>query len=147
MNYRLWSIKENQLDETANYLLQEILSQYGKQIEQVKRLQRFDLDHYIHLHFEEVFEWPTLSNEYVGEYGSCLGLKQMIAILSDGSVVPCCLDSKKEACLGNIFQTSFKEIIQSDLVEQTLKNFKDNKITLELCKHCSYRLRFSKSNK
>lgn len=147
VNYRLWSIKENELDEIAKKLLNDILKQYDKQLDHVQRLQRFDLSNYIHMHFEEVFTWPTLSNDYVGDQGTCLGLKQMIAILSDGSVVPCCLDSKKEACLGNIFQTSFLEIIHSDLVKQTLNNFKNHKITLELCKHCSYRLRFSKSIK
>ena len=147
VNYRLWSIQDQQLDEQAQLLLKQILMQYHKDLDQIKRLQRFDLANYIHLHFEEVFTWPTLTNEYVGDCGSCLGMKTMCAILSDGSVVPCCLDSKKEACLGNIFQTRFQDIIESDLVKQVISNFQNNKITLKLCKHCSYRLRFFNPNK
>lgn len=144
VNYRLWSIKDNELDNVAQKLLKAVLNHYQVDEVEVKRLQRFDLAPYIHLHFEEVFEWPTLSLPYVSNEGTCLGLRQMIGILSNGEVVPCCLDSKGEASLGNIFQTSFKDIMESKKLIEALEGFNKRQVKLELCKHCTYRLRFNK---
>ena len=36
---------------------------------EIKRLKRFDLEKYIHLHFEEVFQWPSLKHPYVSDTG------------------------------------------------------------------------------
>ena len=36
--------------------------------------------------------------------GTCYALRDHIAILSDGSIVPCCLDTKGDIKLGNIFE-------------------------------------------
>ncbi|WP_427927148.1 SPASM domain-containing protein, partial [Acinetobacter baumannii] len=38
------------------------------------------------------FEWPELNGSYYNERGFCQGIRTHIAILSDGTVVPCCLD-------------------------------------------------------
>ena len=84
------------------------------------------------------FSWPEI-NEYKSN-GYCYALKTQIAILSDGTVVPCCLDSNGEATLGNIFETKFEEILNNN--QSLLNDFQNHKMTLELCKKCSYRLRF-----
>ena len=64
----------------------------------------------------------------------------MCGIHVDGNVVPCCLDSKGDAVLGNIYQESFSNILDKN--EQLLKDFQNHKMTLELCQKCSYRTRF-----
>ena len=144
VNLRLWSLKTGELSNDTDVLLDQILTHYGKSKDDIllKRLARFDLADHIHLHFEDIFEWPALSNPYVNDHGTCLGMKTMCAILSDGRVVPCCLDSKGDITLGNIFTTPFKEIIDSQRCKDMIQGFQSRKITETLCKHCSYRLRF-----
>lgn len=144
VNYRLWSLKSGKLTKESEELLHCVLHHYGKDVQDIelKRMCRFDLDHYIHLHFEDIFTWPSLQEPYINDKGTCLGMKSMCAVLSDGSVVPCCLDTKADITLGNIFETPLKEIIESKRCKDMVKNFQNRCIQEELCKHCSYRLRF-----
>ena len=49
----------------------------------------------------ETFEWPSpLLPDYGGK-GYCLGTRSQIAVLSDGTVVPCCLDAEGLVSFGN----------------------------------------------
>ena len=54
--------------------------------------------------------WPNIKNEEIIESGKCLALKEQIAILVDGTVVPCCLDNNGDIPLGNIFEKTLEEI-------------------------------------
>ena len=59
------------------------------------------------------FRWPG-DPEYTGpdaEY--CYGLRKQIAVLCDGTVVPCCLDGQGKLKLGNIFFQRMDEILGS----------------------------------
>ena len=87
------------------------------------------------------FIWPSLSNKESNGY--CFALKTQIAILVDGTVVPCCLDSNGEVPLGNIFTDSFKNIINSDRFNSIKKSFEDRKPIPELCKKCTFKNRFN----
>ena len=107
----------------------------------VKRM-RMDVGEYLHLNLETIFTWPSLQHPFVSDVGRCLGMKQMCGILSDGTVVPCCLDSKGDVALGNIFTQSFSSIINSQRVRDIQDGFSNKKVVETLCKHCSYRLRF-----
>lgn len=144
VNYRLWSLQDGKLTPETALILQQIEERYDctLQEEQIRRLQRFDLAPYIHLHFEQIFTWPSLQQPFLNTLGKCLGMKQMCGILSDGSVVACCLDSKGDTCLGNIFEQSFSSILSSTRCEAMVKGFQNNQVVEELCQHCSYRLRF-----
>lgn len=94
------------------------------------------------INFEEVFEWPSLKNDFVSQQGKCLGWKNMCAILSDGTVVPCCLDSRGDVKLGNIFSESMEEIFNKPEVKNGIDLLKQGIIKCELCQRCSYRTRF-----
>lgn len=146
VNYRLWSLGEQGLSKETAEVLRVVEDHYGIHVEEqlITRLQRLDLRDYLHLHFESVFTWPSLTHPYVGDTGRCLGMKTMCGILSDGRVVPCCLDSKGDCTLGNIFTTPFADILNRKQVQEIVQGFADNKIIEELCQHCSYRLRFNK---
>ena len=65
-----------------------------------------------------------------------LCFKDHIGILVDGTIVPCCLDSKGIIKLGNIFKDELKYIIQSERYIRMLNGFKNNKKIEELCKKC-----------
>jgi radical SAM protein with 4Fe4S-binding SPASM domain len=85
------------------------------------------------------FEWPSLSNDFASVSGNCYGLRRQIAILSDGTVVPCCLDADGEIALGNILQDDFQSIVTSPRAVAIRTGFENRKIIEPLCQHCSYR--------
>ena len=49
------------------------------------------------------FTWPDITKDKIIDKGRCLALKEQLAILADGTVVPCCLDHNGDISLGNIF--------------------------------------------
>lgn len=84
------------------------------------------------------FIWPDLNNNYYSENGSCYALKDHIGILSDGTIIPCCLDTKGIIKLGNIFKDELSEVLNTDRVKNMIKCFKGNKKCEELCRHCNF---------
>lgn len=88
------------------------------------------------------FQWPSLDNAYVGDVGKCFGLRHQIAILSNGVVVPCCLDADGVIGLGNIFEEDFSTIVTSARAATIARGFENKKIVEDLCQRCSYRQQF-----
>lgn len=84
------------------------------------------------------FIWPSLKNQYYSEVGTCRGLIDHIGILSDGTIIPCCLDSEGIIELGNIYQDSIDEVYNSPLVKEMICGFRNHKKIHELCKHCYF---------
>lgn len=84
------------------------------------------------------FEWPSLDNKPTYLNGSCYALRDHIAILSDGTIVPCCLDTKGDIKLGNIFENELFDVLNSDKVVNMINGFKCNKKVEELCKRCNF---------
>ena len=71
-----------------------------------------------------------------------MALKTQIAILVDGTVVPCCLDCNGNIPLGNIYTESFESIINSQKCIDLRKSFQDRKPIAKLCQKCTYKNRF-----
>ena len=90
------------------------------------------------------FVWPCLDNDIISEEGTCWGLRNQVAILVNGDVVPCCLDGEGIINLGNIFENSFESIINSEYSKEFVKAFEENKILHNLCKRCGFRGKFDK---
>ena len=84
------------------------------------------------------FIWPDLNNEYYSIKGTCYALRDHIGILVDGTIVPCCLDSKGDISLGNIFNDSIESILLSDRVIKMKQGFQNKEKCEELCRHCSF---------
>ncbi|NWF66840.1 MAG: SPASM domain-containing protein [Campylobacterales bacterium] len=97
----------------------------------------------IFLHFDNYFSWPSLNNKFVSKNGTCHGLKSHCGILSNGIVVPCCLDKDGIIKLGDIKFDSLKNILNNQKSKTILNGFKNNTLTEELCQKCSYRERFN----
>jgi len=95
------------------------------------------------LHFDKYFEWPSLNNQIYGD-GSCQGLQSHFGILSNGVVVPCCLDGDGVMELGNINNSTIKDILESKKAQSIIDGFKNSKAVEELCRKCSYKDRFKK---
>ncbi|MEA2029919.1 MAG: radical SAM/SPASM domain-containing protein [Campylobacterota bacterium] len=93
------------------------------------------------LHFDSYFEWPSLDNPIYGN-GRCQGLSSHFGILSNGKVVPCCLDSQGVITLGDITKEPLEEIFHSHKTKNIIDGFKKGIATEELCQKCSYKKRF-----
>ena len=87
------------------------------------------------------FIWPDI-NDNKNCNGFCQALKTQIGILSDGTVVPCCLDSEGNIKLGNIYKERLDDILKKDKVQNIKKSFQDRKPIEKLCLNCTYKNRF-----
>ena len=96
----------------------------------------------LHLEYGDRFDWPDMEADLIGESVFCYGLRDHFGILSDGRVIPCCLDREGEITLGNIFETPIKDILSSPRSEKILRGFDRRCATEELCKRCGYATRF-----
>lgn len=129
---RLW-VKSNNTDYILNY----INKRYNINIKLKDNTKTKITNNLIIDTFHE-FIWPDLNNKYYNEFGTCKGLIDHIGILSDGTIIPCCLDSKGIINLGNIYKDNIDDIFKSDRVINMIKGFKNNHKCEELCKHCSF---------
>lgn len=98
--------------------------------------------HKLHLEYGDLFGWPDASSVDLGEEVFCHGLGDHFGILSDGCVIPCCLDSDGVVALGNVFDTDICEILGSKRAVAIKEGFKNKRATEELCRRCPYARRF-----
>jgi radical SAM protein with 4Fe4S-binding SPASM domain len=88
------------------------------------------------------FTWPDSNNNFVNDSGYCYALKDQIAILVDGTIVPCCLDGEGEINLGNIFNENLENVLSTERVDKMIKGFRNRKVEEKLCKHCNFKNKF-----
>lgn len=131
ISYRFWvKSKYNDL------ILKKINEKYKTNLENVER--NIKISDNVFMSVEKEFIWPDLNNEINNKTGSCHGIIDHIGILVDGTVVPCCLDSKGIINLGNIYDSELDEIIKTEKYQNIFKNFKNNKRVEKLCQKCNF---------
>ena len=96
----------------------------------------------LHLEYGKRFDWPDRDATDYGNEVFCYGLKDHFGILSDGTVIPCCLDREGVIALGNIFESSIEEILASDRAKRMADGFRCRTAVEDLCKKCGYARRF-----
>lgn len=94
------------------------------------------------LEWGDRFDWPDLNAPNYGNQVSCYGLRHQFGILSDGTVVPCCLDSEGSIALGNVFREDLADILSSPRAKAIADGFRCRTATEELCHRCGYAQRF-----
>ena len=104
------------------------------------------LCHKIFLEWGERFDWPdpTLPECDPEADLFCYGLRDQIGILSDGTVVPCCLDADANLKLGNLFTSELDDILASPRAKAIYDGFTRRRAAESLCRKCGYAKRFSK---
>ncbi len=148
INLRLWNLDEGMSEKEFNSTLFKYIADYFPleiTLEEVykNRPKSIRIANKILLHFDNYFEWPSLDNPLYGD-GTCQGLSSHIAILVDGKVVPCCLDSNAIIELGKLEEESLDEILEKSVTKKIIDGFKNGIATEELCQRCSYKERFNK---
>ena len=126
----------NRLNNYLSYLKQT----YSFEITEKKN--SYKLKENVYVYFEDFFKWPNINDNLISYKGTCHGAIDMIAINSNSDVTICCLDPFAYNSIGNLKQNDLDSIINSDIYKQYCTNFKNNKITSDLCSKCTYRLRF-----
>ncbi|OHD83346.1 MAG: radical SAM protein, partial [Sulfuricurvum sp. RIFCSPHIGHO2_02_FULL_43_9] len=148
INLRVWNLDEEQSEKEFNEKLFELLERHfdleeGSVASQINgERQSIRLASKILLHFDRYFEWPSLSNTHESD-GYCQGLDKQIAVLSDGRVVPCCLDSEGIMELGNLRETNLGKILKTKRSLAVVNGFAKGICSEELCQKCSYKERFN----
>lgn len=129
INLRLWINNKNN-DKIIDY----INSYYNTNIKQEK----CTIKDRLYLDIDKNFIWPDLNNNYYCNKGKCYGLITHFGILVDGTIIPCCLDSKGIINLGNIFNDDITSVLNSKRCKNMRDNFRNSKKVEELCKHCKF---------
>lgn len=143
---RLWTLSGN---DSANSSAKEIMNMLEREYsvpfpltDKMGGGKSVQLSKNTFVDWEREFVWPELSHDDVSEYGFCYGLKHQVAILVDGTVVPCCLDANGQAPLGNIFETPFEEILSSKKAKAIKHGFERFRAVEPLCRKCLFKTKF-----
>jgi radical SAM protein with 4Fe4S-binding SPASM domain len=150
ISFRLWNLDEDNVTnlqkERNAHILEIIQKEFSldyKIEEKVSPGRGIKIQDRLYLNQDHVFEWPALDKEEDDGVGFCYGLRNQIAILVDGTVVPCCLDGEGVINLGNVYDINFSEIIESDRANNIYNGFSRKEAVEELCRKCGYRRKFN----
>ena len=90
------------------------------------------------LEWGDRFGWPDKDNDLQEGKPVCYGMREQFGILSDGTVVPCCLDSEGVIALGNVFSKPLAEILRSPRATAIGEGFRRGVAVEDLCRRCPY---------
>lgn len=111
----------------------------GEWVENTKGLRIRDR---LFLEYGDRFGWPDKDADIQGDSVFCYGLRDHFGILSNGTVVPCCLDSDGQIALGNVFKQSIEYILNSERAKAMVKGFDGRVASEDLCRRCAYAQKF-----
>jgi len=133
---RLWnqggfdSQNDNVLDLLGDYIPRDTWTQ---------RYDGWKLSEKIYVEFDQMFEWPEEERDaYDIEEVFCYALRNQVGVLVDGTVVPCCLDHEGTIRLGNLYENTLEEIINSPRAKSLYEGFSHHHATEPLCQRCEY---------
>ena len=132
--YRLWN--NGGADEKNCEILNVMKGYFGSPWEANKSGEK--IGDKIFLEYGDKFDWPSFSAPDMGEKMFCYGLRDQIGVLADGSVVPYCLDHNGDITLGNLFEQTMDEILNSTRANAIVDGFNKGKGIEKLCRRCGY---------
>lgn len=131
---RLWNIGGK--ESLNGYILEKMRAFFGSEWKEI--YSGYKIEDYVFLEWGERFDWPDKALQPISNNHTCYGLRDQIGILSDGSVVPCCLDAEGCIRLGNIFEEGIDEILNSERALNLKRSFEARNIKEPLCIRCGY---------
>jgi radical SAM protein with 4Fe4S-binding SPASM domain len=142
---RLWNLSDEGKNIQNKYILKRVEQEFKIDYTIENNLtpcRGIKLGENIFLNQAEIFTWPDLQGADIGSKGFCYGLRDQIAVLVDGTVVPCCLDCEGIISLGNIREQDLNNIIQGERAQEFYESFSRREVIEPLCRKCGYRSRF-----
>jgi len=144
INFRLWNIDDTYSENTFNKNILSLLEEnFNISLENINYEKSVRLENQILLDFDRYFEWPSLQSNHLSN-SFCHGLSSHIGILSNGTIIPCCLDGFGVINLGNIFHQNLEDVLHNERTTAIINNFKKNIAIEPLCQKCTYKDRFFK---
>lgn len=131
ISYRLW-VNNEYNDQIISFLEEK----YHVKIDKNKRSNK--LSDKIYLDFNDEFIWPDLKNNLNLTKGKCYALRDHLGILVDGTVIPCCLDSKGTINLGNIYKEDIESIKNKERYKKMYMGFTNYDKIEPLCQNCNF---------
>lgn len=151
VSFRLWNLSEDNITNLQRQRNRETLEIIEKEFsldykieERVSPGKGIKLADRIYINQDYEFQWPALHEEEDDGKGFCYGLRNQAGILTNGTVIPCCLDGEGIINLGNINEKSFSDIIEDERAQNLVEGFSRRVAVEELCRKCGYRKRFGK---
>ena len=140
---RLWNIggQETRNGEILSFL-GDRLGTHPLDLPQLRR-GSWKLGQRLYLEQAEKFDWPELEGPERAA-GFCLGLRDQVAVLVDGTVTPCCLDHEGDILLGNLLAEELEGILSSPRARAVCDGFSQGRPSEELCRRCGFAERFTR---
>ena len=136
--YRLWN--QGGQDQRNEEILSRLEAFFPKPWVEERRGIR--IGQRVYLEYGDKFDWPDLTAEDQGQQVFCYGLRDQIGVLSDGTVVPCCLDHDGDLALGNLLENDLDAILETHRARAIYEGFRNRTAAEELCRKCGYARRF-----
>jgi len=140
ITYRLWNIN----DDSNRKITKTIEEEFNTKIEEETKKISTKVKKNLYIHYDESFNWPNPEDNIRTEKGYCHGLTRYIGILSNGTLVPCCLDNNGTIDLGNVKDNTIEEILNKKRAKDMKKGFDKRILVEDMCKKCTYIKRFEK---
>lgn len=157
VSLRLWNRRAGVLPPETKRLWTLLRQRYpaaGEWASAADGARAIKLDEKVFANQADLFAWPELdfpqgaeargreTNRPSGLRGFCLALRNQVAVLVDGRVVPCCLDGEGAMALGNLRDMELGDILGSVRARAIYDGFSRRTLVEELCRSCGYRRRF-----
>jgi len=145
ITFRLWNMNEAGLNRSNRLAAEMIEKEFNLDYSITDTKATYKgllLGKNIFLNHDTSFQWPDLKNPLRDEERFCLALRKQVALLVDGTVVPCCLDSNGTIALGNIKDQALENILQSPRARALYNGFSEGRAVEELCRHCGHKSLF-----
>jgi MoaA/NifB/PqqE/SkfB family radical SAM enzyme len=146
INYRLWNLADGDEDKNAS-VVARVERAFGVELDKsvdVRQRKGRRVLNRLYLHFDTRFEWPRLDAPLRSDAGTCHALSSHLGILSDGTVVPCCLDKEGATVLGDARRQTLGEILAGERAARMIHGFKEGRLVEDLCRRCTFISRFDR---
>jgi radical SAM protein with 4Fe4S-binding SPASM domain len=147
VNYRLWNLAGPEQSSNEE-ILRAVESEFGvtlaRDVDPRWKKGRHVAGR-LFVHYDTRFDWPNSSAPIRSETGTCRALSHQIGVLSDGTVVPCCLDKDGAVALGDLHRQSIEEILAGERASRMRQGFRQGRLVEDLCRRCSFISRFDRS--
>ena len=136
---RLWNKGAEDVAMFNRFCLNKINDFFGLDITEKDLLETRNIKLAPHIFLQNAarFSWPGEKELNITNRG-CYALKDHIAILSDGTVVPCCLDADASIPLGNILTENLEDILKKERAVNMLNGFRNKVVTEDICRNCGF---------
>lgn len=138
---RFW--RSDQLEEDKTALCLDYIKEHYA-FAPSRNHKNFKILNHVYVDFDNAFTWPDTAHKENDDKGYCHGAIDQIAILSDGTVVPCCLDQNGEIAFGSLHENTLSEILSSCRYTAMCHGLHNRQLTESFCRKCTFRLRFNK---